>query len=67
MICNSFLQSGAIKNNTKIIVYYNQLFPSTQVQFIYNGTPADFRGIGSTAVIRDPTRSPFSLQELVNS
>lgn len=53
---NSFLQSGAIKNNTKIIVYYNQLFPSTQVQFISsNGTPSPFRGIGSTAVIRDPT------------
>ncbi len=53
---NSFLQSGAIKNNTKIIVYYNQLFPSSGVQFITtHQSPEGTFGIGSTAVIRDPT------------
>ena len=51
---NSFLQSGAVTNNIKLIVYYNQLFPTSNLQYMGDGAATSVSA-GSISVIRDPT------------
>ena len=53
---SSFLQSGAVTNNIKLIVYYNQLFPTSNLQYMGDGTGTPVSvSAGSISVIRDPT------------